>query len=459
MPFGCAQGERGGRGVLRLLQGRAGEVAHTFAWRSGVGIAAARPYLARTVTDQTRQPAPEMAGAPIGFAEFVALVAALMALGALGIDSMLPALPAIGEALGVADQNARQFVVTTFLLGFGVAQLVHGPLADRFGRRTLLIWALVAYAVANVAAAVAGSFALLLVARVIGGAAIAATRVACVALVRDCYHGSAMARVMSIAFIVFMIVPVLAPAFGQAVLLLGDWRAIFWAIAGVALAILAWFAWRMPETLDPANRRDIALPELLAGWRQTFADRRSVGYTLASTALMGALYGYLNSIQQVMFDTFHRPGLLAAVFAGTAATMALANLFNAQLVMRLGSQRISHAAVVTLVAVSAVHLAAVAAGVESLGTFMVLQAVTMACFGLATSNFSAMAMENMGEIAGTASSVQGFTSITFGTLIGAAIGQAFDGTTGPMAAGFLLAGVSALALVLVTERGRLFRTA
>ena len=424
-----------------------------------MGIAPHRPYLRATVTDQTRTSAPAMAGAPIEFAEFVALVAALMALGALGIDSMLPALPAIGDALGVGGENARQFVVTAFLLGFGVAQLVHGPLADRFGRRTLLIWALIAYAVANVAAALAGSFALLLVARVIGGAAIAATRVACVALVRDCYHGSAMARVMSITFIVFMIVPVLAPAFGQMVLLAGDWRLIFWTIAGVALAVLAWFAWRMPETLDPANRRAIALPELLAGYRQTFADRRSVGYTLASTALMGALYGYLNSVQQVMFDTFNRPGLLAGVFAGTAATMALANLFNAQLVMRLGSQRISHGAVLVLVAASAVHLAVAAAGVESLATFTVLQAVTMACFGLATSNFSAMAMEDMGEIAGTASSVQGFTSITGGTLIGAAIGQAFDGTTAPMTAGFLLAGVSALALVLLTERGRLFQTA
>lgn len=400
-----------------------------------------------------------MTGAPIGFAEFVALVAALMALGALGIDAMLPALPAIGEALGVADANARQFVVTAFLLGFGVAQLVHGPLADRFGRRTLLIWALSAYVVANVAAAMAGSFALLLVARVVGGAAIAATRVACVALVRDCYHGRAMARVMSIAFIVFMIVPVLAPSLGQAVLLAGDWRDIFWGIAGVTLAILAWFAVRMPETLDPANRQPISPAQIAAGWRATFVDRKSLGYTLASTAMMGALYGYLNSVQQVMFDTFHRPALLAVVFATTAATMAIANLFNARLVMRIGSQRISHAAVMVLIAASAAHLAVALSGFETLATFAVLQAVVMACFGLATSNFSAMAMENMGGLAGTASSVQGFASITLGTIIGAGIGQAFDGTTAPMSAGFLTAGLCALALVLATERGRLFRAA
>lgn len=402
--------------------------------------------------------APEMTGAPIGFAEFVALIAALMALGALGTDAMLPALPALGSALGVTDANSRQLVITAYTLGFGVAQLVHGPLADRYGRRTLLIWSLAAFAITNVVAAGSGSFVALLVARVAGGAAIAATRVACVALVRDCYHGAAMARVMSIAFMVFMIVPVLAPSVGQLILLLGDWRAIFGGIAVASLVVLGWFAWRMPETLDPGNRRPISVGEIARGWAIVFADRRSVGYTLASTALMGSLYGYLNSIQQVMFDTFHRPGLLAAVFAATAATMAAANLMNARLVMRLGSRRISHAAVLMLIVAAAAHLVMASVGGETLWGFAAMQAVIMACFGLATSNFSAMAMENMGAVAGTASSVQGFTSITVGTLIGAGIGQAFDGTTGPMATGFLLAGVAALALVLVTERGKLFAT-
>lgn len=397
-----------------------------------------------------------MAGAPIGFAEFVAGIAALMALGAIATDAMLPALPAIGGALGVAQANSRQLVVTAYTLGFGLAQVVHGPLADRFGRRTLLIWALVGFAVANLAAAAAGSFVLLLVARVVGGAAIAATRVACVALVRDCYHGAAMARVMSIAFMVFMIAPILAPSFGQIVLLLGSWRWIFGSIAIASLLVMGWLVTRLPETLHPDNARAIHPREIAAGWRIVFSDRRSVGYTVGSTALMGSLYGYLNSIQQIMFDTFGRPAMLAAVFAGTAATMALANLFNARLVMRLGSRRISHGALVVLIAVAGLHLAIVAGGMDSLIGFGVMQAITMACFGLASSNFSAMAMENMGAVAGTASSVQGFTSITLGTLIGAGIGQAFDGTAAPMTAGFLLAGAVALAAVLVTERGRLF---
>ena len=400
-----------------------------------------------------------MRGAPIGFVEFVALVAALMSLTALGIDSMLPALPAIGTSLGITGANSRQFIVTAFVIGFGVAQLVHGPLADRYGRRTALLWSLGLYAVANVACAAAGSFVLLLVARAAGGAVIAAARVATIALVRDCYHGRAMARVMSIAFMVFMIVPILAPTFGWAVLQFGNWRAIFGVIAVLTLGIMAWFWMRMPETLEPDNVLPITPQRILADWRQTLGDRLSLGYTLAATALMGSLYGYLNSIQQIMADVFHRPNLLALIFATTSVTMAVANLMNSRVVMRLGTRLISHGSLCALVVVSIVHLAAILIGWESLVSFAVFQALTLGCFGLAVSNFSAMAMENMGRIAGTASSVQGFVSVTAGAVIGAMIGQAFNGTTVPLVAGFLLAGLVALAFVALTERGRLFRPA
>ena len=399
----------------------------------------------------------EPPGAPIGFVEFVALVAALMSLAALGIDSMLPALPAMGASLHVDGENQRQFIITAFVLGFGIAQLAHGPLADRFGRRRLLLWALGGYAVANILCAVSASFTLLLAARVVGGAMVAATRVAVVALVRDCYHGRPMARVMSIAFMVFMIVPVLAPAFGQTVLLFANWRGIFWVIAGITIGIMTWFFIRMPETLRPEAVQPLSPSRILAGWRRTLGDRWSIGYTLASTALMGALYGYLNSIQQIMFDTFGHPRLLAVMFAVTATLMAAANLTNARLVLRLGTRLISHSAVTALIVLSAIHLALAWSGHDSLISFVVLQALTMGCFGLATSNFSAMAMENMGSIAGTASSVQGFISVTFGAMLGVVIGQAYDGTTAPLAAGFLLAGLFALALVAVTEKGRLYR--
>jgi DHA1 family bicyclomycin/chloramphenicol resistance-like MFS transporter len=394
---------------------------------------------------------------PLAFREFVPLIAALMALGSLGIDSMLPALPAIGESLGVVSENERQLIVTAFLIGMGLGQLIHGPLADRYGRRPVMIGALAVYFASNVAASISGSFDLMLAARVVGGVAVAATRVVTIALVRDCFTGRAMARVMSLAFIVFMIMPVLAPTFGQIILLFGKWRLIFGMTAFGTALVMAWFAWRMPETLHPEDRTPLSPARLARAFAQTLGDRWSLGYTLASAALLGALYGYINSVQQIMFDTFHRPNLLALVFAITASTMALTNFMNSRLVMRLGTRVISHAALLTQIALSGIHLVVALAGYETLTTFIILQALTMGCFGLATSNFSAMAMENMGHIAGTASSAQGFIGITIGAVIGAMVGQAFRGTTVPLYIGFFGAGLIALAVILITERGRLFR--
>ena len=403
----------------------------------------------RTIDQESR--------APTGFAEFVALVAALMALTALGIDSMLPALPAIGTALGVATENQRQFVITAFLLGFGIAQLVHGPLADRYGRRPVLIAALAAYVVTNLVAALAGSFMLLLVARFAGGLAIAASRVVTVALVRDCYSGRAMARVMSLAFMVFMAAPVLAPSFGQLILLMGSWRLIFVLIAAVSAAVLTWFALRMPETLAIEARQPLSVARLAAGWRTTLTDRCSIGYTLAATALLGALYGFINSVQQIVAALTGSDDLLVPVFIGVAGMMALANLLNSRIVMRLGTRRISHSALAVLILLSGIHLAIASGGYETIWSFAVLQAFAMACFGLATANFSAMAMENMGGIAGTASSVQGFITVTIGAIVGAAIGQGFDGSTVPLYRGFFVAGLIAFVIVAIVERGRLFR--
>lgn len=397
--------------------------------------------------------------APAGprFAEFVALVAAMMALGALGIDTVLPALPAIGGRLGAADPRDWPLLVTVFLAGFGVAQLVHGALSDRFGRRPVLLAALAVYVVANLLAAAAGSFVFLLIVRFAGGIAVAATRVVAIALIRDLYSGRAMARVSSLVFMVFMAVPVMAPALGQGILLLGSWRLIFLLSAAVTLLVAGWFATRMPETLRPEDRVPLSARRLLANWRRALTDRFSLGYTLAATALQGALFGYLGSIQPIVDRVFGRPQLLALVFAGSAAAMAAANLLNSRIVMRVGTRRISQIATLAMVAASGAALATAGGGHETLVGFAILQALTMAGFGLATSNFSAMAMENMGAIAGTAASVQGFVGMTGGALLGTVVGRAFDGTTVPLHLSFLLSGLVAFAIVAVAERGRMFR--
>lgn len=407
------------------------------------------------MTPQTLQ-TQSSAGGPFSFREFVALSAALMALGAMGVDTMLPALPAIGASLGVATDNERQFVIAIYLGGLGIGQLLHGPLSDRWGRRPVMIVGLIGYVLANLVAAASSSFVLLLAARLLGGFLAAATRVVTVAIVRDCYSGRAMARAMSLVSLVFMIAPVLAPALGQFILTFGTWRLTFEIIAALSVVVLIWFWLRMPETLAGVAE-NMSLGNLVERYRKTITNRWSLGYTLAATMLQGALFGYITSIQQIVTAVFRAPQLLTLVFAGTAGMLAVANLFNAQVVMRLGSRFLSHTALVCMIAVSAINVVISMLGLETVIVFVALQGMTMCCFSLSVTNFNAMAMQDMGEIAGTASSLQGFSVVTFGALIGATIGQAFAGTTLPLHLGFLVCGLIALMIVAVAERGRLFR--
>jgi DHA1 family bicyclomycin/chloramphenicol resistance-like MFS transporter len=392
-----------------------------------------------------------------GFPEFVALIAMMMALNALAIDAMLPALPAIGDALGVASENSRQWVITAYLLGFGGAQLIYGPLADRFGRKPVLMVGLALYVLFSVLAAFSPSFELLIAARVGTGIGAAALRVLAVSIVRDRYSGRTMARVMSLSFLVFLGVPILAPALGQLILTVAPWPWVFGVLAVGGAAFAVWAAFRLPETLHPEDRMPIRVGRIASAFRIALTSRRSMGYTLAMTAISGALFGFINSSQQIFFDVFHEPELFTVVFGAVAGGIAVASLLNARLVERLGSRLISHTALLGFIAMSAIHAAVALAGHETIWTFTVLQALTMFCFGFIAGNFGSMAMEPMGHIAGTASSAQGFISTTGGATLGFVIGQQFNGSTAPMAIGFIALGLAALVFVLFAERGRLFR--
>ena len=392
-----------------------------------------------------------------GFPEFVALIAMMMALNALAIDSMLPALPAIGDALGVVEENARQWVITAYLLGFGVAQIVYGPLADRYGRKPVLMVGLSLYVLFSILAAFAPTFDLLIAARVGTGLGAAALRVLAVSIVRDRYSGRTMARVMSLSFLVFLGVPILAPTLGQLVLTVAPWPWVFGVLALAGGAFMIWAAIRLPETLHPEDRMPIQVARITAAFREAVTNRQSIGYTLAMTAITGALFGFINSSQQIFFDVFEAPGLFTTVFALVAGGIAVASLLNARLVEKLGSRLISHSALLGFIAMAAIHSAVALSGHETIWSFAVLQGLTMFCFGLIAGNFGSMAMEPMGHIAGTASSAQGFISTTVGSTLGFLIGQQFDGSVAPMALGMTTMGLAALIFVLIAERGRLFK--
>lgn len=393
----------------------------------------------------------------VGFKEFVALVAAIMAVNALAIDSMMPALALIGHDLGIVTENDRQWVITAYMLGFGAAQLAYGPLADRYGRKPILQISLGIYIVFSLLCAASISFETMLAARVFQGIGAAASRVLVISIVRDRFSGRQMARVMSLAMIVFLAVPILAPSIGQLILLVAPWRWIFGALAVFGVSVLTWIVMRLPETLHPEDRLPLAFGAIMSAFKKSLTDRMAVGYMLAMTVVLGGLFGFINSAQQVFVDVFDEPLTFTLNFAVIAGFMALASLTNARIVGKLGTRRVSHSALLGYIAVCAVHTVVVFAGYESLTTFTIFQAIMMFCFGLMAPNFGSMAMEPLGHVAGTASSVQGFCTTIGGALIGFFIGQAFDNTVKPLMIGFLACAVAGLVVVLITERGRLFQ--
>jgi DHA1 family bicyclomycin/chloramphenicol resistance-like MFS transporter len=391
-----------------------------------------------------------------GTREMTAMLAGLMALNAFAIDAMVPALPAIGRSLHVAQENHRQLVVIAYFMGFASTQLLWGPLADRFGRKPVLGAGICFYLLFALLCAFAGSFPLLIAGRIAMGASAAVTRVLVVAMVRDLFEAEAMARVMSLVFMVFMLVPVLAPNIGQAILLVASWRAIFLVLAAYALIMLAWSSLRLPETLHPEYRRSLKWGEMAGAVAATVREPMSRGYTVALTITFAGLVAYISSIQQIVFDVFRAPQLIGLSFAAIAAPMALASWLNSRVVGRFGLRRVGHAGSVALVVITALHVALALGGHETLLGFVLLQGLTMASFAFTSSNLSTLAMQHMASIAGTASSVQGVVGTLGAAIIGFGIGQMFDGTVRPFVIGTAICAALGLVAVVATEPRRLF---
>ena len=391
-----------------------------------------------------------------GTREMTALLAGLMALNAFAIDAMIPALPDIGRSLHVARENDRQLVVIAYFIGFASTQLLWGPLADRFGRKPILAAGVSLYGIFALLCAFAGSFPLLIAGRVAMGASAAVTRVLVIAMVRDLFEAEAMAKVMSLVFMTFMLVPVLAPNIGQAILLVAPWRAIFAVLAGYALAMLLWSGVRLPETLHPEFRRSLDWREIgKAAW-ETIREPQSRGYTLATTISFSALVAYISSIQQIIFDVFHEGRFIGLVFASVAAPMALASWLNSRVVGRFGLRRVGHTAAAAFMLVTGAHAAIALAGLETLPVFIVMQGLTMACFAFTSSNIGTLAMEHMAPIAGTASSVQGVVGTVGAAIIGFLIGQQFNGTPLPFLVGTASCAAGGFLMIVLTEPKRLF---
>ncbi len=395
----------------------------------------------------------------MGKGEFIALAAFLMALNALAIDVMLPALGQIGDGLGIDNENHRQYVVSSYLFGFGIAQLFYGPISDRFGRRRPLLIGLGIYIASALGCALVPSFAGLLALRFIQGLGAAATRVITISVVRDIYGGRQMAEVMSLIMMVFMIVPVIAPGAGEVVMMFSNWHMIFVFIAAIAIGVATWMYFRLPETLHPEDVRSFTAKSILAAFRIVLTNRVALCYSIATTFIFGALFGFINSAQQIYVGIYGLGVYFPLAFAAVAIFMAVASFLNSRFVGRLGMRKLSHGSLIGFIGINFLWLVIQIFGPQPMpfALFLVLFGLAMFQFGWIGSNFNSLAMEPLGHVAGTASSVLGFMSTVGGALIGAVIGQSFNGTALPMIAGYFIVSVIGLVFVLIAEKGRLFQ--
>jgi DHA1 family bicyclomycin/chloramphenicol resistance-like MFS transporter len=378
----------------------------------------------------------------------VVLTALLISLTAMSIDIMLPSLPQIGTAFSVAHANETQQILTSYMVGLGIGQLVWGPLSDRFGRKFLLLFGLLVFVLGSLACLLAPTLGAMLGARAVQGFGGAAARVISVAIVRDLFAGRQMARVMSTVMTVFIAVPIFAPSVGQALAHVGNWRWNFYVLLCAGLFGMVWAGYRLSETSRPASAAPLGF---IDGCRAVLSNRVTLGYTIASGFMFACLVSYISSAQQIFVDVYALGSLFPVMFGAIAGSLAVASFSNAQMVQRLGMRRVSHSALFgLLVAASAMSLASLA-GRPPLIVFGLLMALAFFCFGLMFANFNAIAMHPMAHVAGTAASLIGFTSTLIGAFLGWTVGRLFDGTVRPLAIGFLLLGIGALACVLVVE--------
>jgi DHA1 family bicyclomycin/chloramphenicol resistance-like MFS transporter len=391
----------------------------------------------------------------LGETELMWMMAMLMALNAFGIDAILPALDALAADLSVSG-NDRQFVIGVYLLTGGIGALVPGALADRFGRRPILLGAVAAYIALAILSALAPTYDALIAVRAAQGFFAAGIIALPPAIIRDRVGGDKMARMMSLIFVIFLMVPAVAPSIGEAILQVGSWRAIFAASAVLGVLVGLWVFVRLPESLTDDNRQPI-LPRTIAANMVKAVTLPSVtGYVIGSALVFGALFGFINSSQQLITETFGAGDIFPIVFAICAGSMAVASWSNSRIVERFGARRVSHTALFAFIVVAAVQVMFAFQTDEQLWHFVPLMAINMALLGFIGSNFGAIAMNPFFNIAGAASSVHGFVRMTTAALLGGAIGYAFDGTARPLALALLASGLACLVLVLWSEKGKLF---
>lgn len=390
---------------------------------------------------------------PLSQGEFVALIAALFATIALSIDAMLPALPEIAASLSPDAPNRAQLVITSFVFGMGLGTLFAGPLADSFGRKPVIMAGSLLFVCAAVACYFAETLEVLLIARVVQGFGAAAPRTVSMALMRDLYKGREMAKIMSFVMMVFMVVPAVAPLMGQAVIAVSGWHAIFLVYIAFTGITMLWMGLRQPETLQPANRRPLALGALVAATQELFSHRIVAISIVAQMLTQACLFATLSSMQGIFEQRFDRAESFPTWFAVIAICSAIGSVINARVVMRLGMRTVVVATYGGILALTLAMLLLISTQLmpEALAfpAHVLWSVALFAMMSLTMGNLNALAMEPVGHIAGLAASVTSALATVGSVVLAVPVGLAFNGTQIPLMLG--VAAFSGLSLLAVLQ--------
>ncbi len=387
--------------------------------------------------------------------EFIALIAMMFATVAFSIDAMLPALPEIGAELSPDNLNRAQLILTSFVLGMGVGTFFTGPLSDTFGRKPVIYAGAAIYIVASAVAWASQTLEMVLAARLVQGLGAAGPRVVAIAIMRDLYSGRIMARMMSIAMIIFTIVPAMAPLLGAGIIALTGWRGIFIAFILFALIIVGWMGLRLPESLPIKARRPFRVPLLLGAVREMFAHPAVRLSIMVQTLALSILFTMLVMVQPVFEVIFDRAASFPLWFAAVALVSGSASLLNAVVVVRIGMRRIVTWTFGAQIALSGLVIILSGAGLPLdawFAVFIIWQCSIFFMAGTTLGNLNAIALEPMGHIAGLAASVIGGISTVLAAFIAAPVGLLFDGTLWPLAWGVFV--MSAVGFGLMLHMGR-----
>lgn len=388
-----------------------------------------------------------------GSKEFIAMMAILMSVVAITIDAVLPALGIIGQDLQVSHPNQAQYIIGCIFLGMACGELCAGPLSDAWGRKKILYIGLFLYLLGSVLCLFSNDISSMLVGRFIQGFGVAGPYISVVSIVRDKYSGRSMARVMSLVMMIFIMVPTIAPALGQGIILLSSWRYIFVLYVLYALGVSIWVYMRLEETLPESERIAFKTSNIINGAKEIFGNRVTMCYTLAMGLVFGALSGDLHVVQQIFQVQYNVGDMFAVYFGLQALSMGAASLLNSRLVERLGMRYLCLRAALMLIASTILILLVYMVMPVEFWMFFLYGVVMLFCVGLLFGNLNALAMEPMGHIAGTAASVIGCLTSIIGVTFGTIIGQMYDGTLLPVLMGFLILGILAFIAMLFETSG------